>query len=906
VQRFQFRQAIVTVVAAITTLVTVAPASAETTLLVTGTYASAADQLAVDFTMPVGTGRMWMSTYANAGGTAPDCCGPGAPPAIPIGAGGIDSIIRLFDSANVQIGVNDDHDNTLDSLIAAGTWFFFGETIPALPAGNYRLRQDVFSSSLNNGSFALSATSVGELGSVGSYTLTGLSPTAGVTINSFYFGQKQSTSAQPARLVFDSPSDALSVTGTTYLYGNFDIGLSAGSIASGAILDGPISGITSGNGLVTLNGGNVSGFSQRWGNASGQRTVVNHSAGSNNTTAIFLAGISNSDVTYNLSGSGSMFGTSLLVGAEPANDVGARFHQSGGTLDFLIVNVGFGPSTTGPTRVYRLTGGTAMIHQLSVRAGGLFELAGGTLQLTGPTSVATTDSGRFDWLSGTVRFSQFTLDGSAGPHFGPTLALTAGRTLEVTGATTNNTVLTIDGGRLITSTLGGPGAYVLNSGELRITGAGGLAIGAAGPFGNALSVKPAFLLNVTNELVVQNGAYLHLQDGGRVQAGSMTNNAGGMIQLAGPAARLEGSGALNNSGVLTGNGVVNHSLSNLAGGEVSASIAQTLRFTSAASHSNQGLVRLAGGELLFSGAFTNNAAGNIEGRGVLRTGGLTNQGDLALSSGVTDVHGDVVNAPGGRTIISGNADVTFWDDMQNDGALFKVAEGSSATFFGAYGGAGVTGVGDVYFEADVTPGASPALAQFDGNVTLGALSRLAIELGGSTIGSQYDSIAVAGQLSLAGTLDVSLIEGFTPNAGQSFNILDWGGLTGTFTSINLPSLEGLAWNTSQIYSNGILSVESPFLEGDFDENGFVNGADLTAWKTGFGTSGGATHSQGDANADADADGADFLVWQQQFGSGPGAAPTVDTVPEPATLSSLAIAGALLSWRRTRLWQSQRA
>jgi hypothetical protein len=75
--------------------------------------------------------------------------------------------------------------------------------------------------------------------------------------------------------------------------------------------------------------------------------------------------------------------------------------------------------------------------------------------------------------------------------------------------------------------------------------------------------------------------------------------------------------------------------------------------------------------------------------------------------------------------------------------------------------------------------------------------------------------------------------------------------------------------------------------GDFTENGTVDAADLTAWRTGFGTSGTATHMQGDADADMDVNGADFLVWQQEFGSTGGG---IAAVPEPATgvLLSLAV------------------
>jgi hypothetical protein len=74
-------------------------------------------------------------------------------------------------------------------------------------------------------------------------------------------------------------------------------------------------------------------------------------------------------------------------------------------------------------------------------------------------------------------------------------------------------------------------------------------------------------------------------------------------------------------------------------------------------------------------------------------------------------------------------------------------------------------------------------------------------------------------------------------------------------------------------------------DGDFNEDGKVDGLDLTAWRTGFGVTGTATHMQGDADTDLDVDGADFLVWQKELGSGvpPGAA-----VPEPTAGLLLAL------------------
>jgi hypothetical protein len=86
-----------------------------------------------------------------------------------------------------------------------------------------------------------------------------------------------------------------------------------------------------------------------------------------------------------------------------------------------------------------------------------------------------------------------------------------------------------------------------------------------------------------------------------------------------------------------------------------------------------------------------------------------------------------------------------------------------------------------------------------------------------------------GELSLGGTLEISLINGFTSSAGQTLDILNWGSLAGAFSAVELPPLERLDWNTSQLAA-GMLSVVLP---GDFNGDGTVSGADLNNWKAGF-------------------------------------------------------------------------
>jgi hypothetical protein len=164
-----------------------------------------------------------------------------------------------------------------------------------------------------------------------------------------------------------------------------------------------------------------------------------------------------------------------------------------------------------------------------------------------------------------------------------------------------------------------------------------------------------------------------------------------------------------------------------------------------------------------------------------------------------------------------------------------------------------------------------------------------IEIGGESLGN-FDRIIHSGAAALGGTLRIALINGFSPAAGNSFDIFDWVSVSGSFSTIQLPTLAGLAWDVSQLYATGRISVAAPSVfAGDFDEDGDIDAADLTKWKLGFGTTSGATHTQGDADGDHDVDGADFLVWQLQLGSAAPAGSANAPAPEPTTSMLIIVA-----------------
>jgi hypothetical protein len=122
------------------------------------------------------------------------------------------------------------------------------------------------------------------------------------------------------------------------------------------------------------------------------------------------------------------------------------------------------------------------------------------------------------------------------------------------------------------------------------------------------------------------------------------------------------------------------------------------------------------------------------------------------------------------------------------------------------GGTIVASAGGVTNLGTVAPGASAGLMNITGAYTQ-TTGTLQIELGGTTRGTQYDALLATGAMTLGGTLTVTTIGGFNPVMGNTFDILDWGSLSGTFATVNLPSLSGgLGWDTSNLYTTGEITV----------------------------------------------------------------------------------------------------
>lgn len=416
------------------------------------------------------------------------------------------------------------------------------------------------------------------------------------------------------------------------------------------------------------------------------------------------------------------------------------------------------------------SGGTVTAESLSLRAGGDITLVNGTLSFA---DVFVNSLSQFNFYAGKLEWRgdhAYIANSYVNALLGYSGKVKIGQELSITGKADFTTPFEIDGGTLSVGTMG-TGQVVFTRGTFKVLN-DGFTVGSGGVFGDTLAVRS------DTKYVAQ---------------------------------------YVSNDGMITGNGDVIASIYNNVGGRIQAGMGNRLHFGDGAdygNHVNNGLVELTGGTIHFDGHLDNNVSGVIKGYGTLQVDnqwdniGLNNMGSVYLT-GNAGIIGNVNNKS--LIALSGTGPNVFYNNMKNNGEI-RVSTGSQAIFLGQYSGAGtITGGGKTFFEGGVAPGNSPAILAINGDAKLGDNSTLDIEIGGLTPGSQHDKLSVSGLLELSGALRVTLYDlgggVFQPQAGDSFDILDWGTLSGQFSSIDLAPLQaGLGWDVSQLYTTGVISV----------------------------------------------------------------------------------------------------
>ncbi len=428
---------------------------------------------------------------------------------------------------------------------------------------------------------------------------------------------------------------------------------------------------------------------------------------------------------------------------------------------------------------YRLNGGV-----LSFNSSNPFQGYSGPQPFTGSQSGVV-----MTWGTGGL---QFTATATADDLASFSVAAGRSATVHSTGVANLGQTTNLTGGTILASNgvAIGQGRSLVGYGAVSgpVIGQAGSSITATGVLDLGSNVIGGFrtdgALNVQSHKV-----RLHSQN--QALIGGVASLSGGTLESG-----TNGSIALGSGGAISGHGLVNAKFEGAAGSYIVAT----------------------GGNLTI-------------GREV--TGGFFHLGQLATSNNTVTVLNSTrstlgnqttlgVNDMAGTLIVSNGAFLEFGRtitgfgtiDSQNVASKAMIINGdvignsaSQQLTFNGY----VKGIGtfeNVVMNGTFAPGLSPAISHVD-NLTLGNNAVLEMEIGGLTPGSQYDKLIDSGLLALNGTLKLILIDGYNPTAGATFDLIDWNSSIGSFANIDfsLAGLDtGLAWDTSALYTTGLVSV----------------------------------------------------------------------------------------------------
>jgi len=373
--------------------------------------------------------------------------------------------------------------------------------------------------------------------------------------------------------------------------------------------------------------------------------------------------------------------------------------------------------------------------------------------------------------------------------------------------------------------------------------------------GAVLRTDSGSTIEVHSKLVIDSGTveidvdlYGHLNYAGMGHlTGGLVTHPGSTIEYedTGDDAHLTVSDGFDNQGHIIFDGKVSMRLEvssgtvvNTAGGIVSTRSGvepQGITSEFKANIDNQGLIDVNGSGLRISqdgSQHQNGADGEIQVADAeleINLGGVvdvpsnfTNYGTITVadggsirvvgSTGLQDVpsnftnYGTVTVAEGGSVKVIGSSGdfssmsvVNFgFFDLESTGSFSLIDVAFDNPSSGQIRGSGIldiTNASAVIFDGTLSPGFSPGILTIDGSLDLGSNTRVAIELGGETPGSQHDRLDMTGILGAGGELDVTLIDSYQPANGELFEILTFDGLGGWFNTTTLPPLMHLlAWN----------------------------------------------------------------------------------------------------------------
>jgi hypothetical protein len=361
------------------------------------------------------------------------------------------------------------------------------------------------------------------------------------------------------------------------------------------------------------------------------------------------------------------------------------FSAGGGIENYSQIEVGTGQTlATGGSGLdnfstFHLTGGTI--------AGAPFTNDfGGRLEARGTVSTFFTNNGDLQ-TTGLLTL------GNGGENFG-VVSVSSSQSLRLLDDLGNRGVI-----QLFSGSVSGSG-HIINSPGGQVQGSGGIAnLENSGGLIYANSSSPLVISNLAGNTA---GGELRVADEATLNVISPVVSSGTIV-LQGPNASLNG-GNVTNSGTISGRGRISNSVNNngvirAEGGLLTLSGAAAVNAPTGSIQAptggtifySQGLAINEGTIALSGGTFDNNAraisnTGVIDGRGIFRSGTLTNQNKINIADGATEFFGDVINN-GSLTIT--NTTGTFFNNVTNNASGTIKTTSAVSRFLGTFTNAGI-------------------------------------------------------------------------------------------------------------------------------------------------------------------------------------------------------------------------